>query len=195
MTNSVAFAVASLFVLFTPGPTNTLLLASATSVGFRRSLLLPLAEVAGYMTALTVLILGVGPLVRSVPVLAMALKLGCAAYLVLLSVMLWRRVGETSAAGSPITPSRVFIATLLNPKALVFAFLIVPFAFDRDWTKPLPYLGALSLMIAFAGFSWITAGELLGSAVKRESTRGFVQRACAAVLLVFAGTLVVSVTR
>ena len=195
MTNPVAFALASLFLLFTPGPTNTLLFASAASAGFRKSLLLPVAEVAGYLTAIMLLMFGIGPLVRSVPAVATALKLGCAAYLVVLSTTLWVQRGREATFREAIKPSRVYIATVLNPKAPVFAFLIVPFAFDRDWTKPLPYLAALSLMIAFAGCSWIAAGGLLGLSVQRQSTRTLIQRLCAAVLLGFAGTLVFSATR
>lgn len=195
MTNPVAFALASLFLLFTPGPTNTLLFASAASAGFRRSLLLPFAEVAGYLTAIILLMFGIGPLVRSVPTFETALKLGCAAYLVVLSTTLWMQGGRVTTFREPIKPSRVYIATVLNPKAPVFAFFIVPFAFDRDWTRPLPYLAALSLLIVFAGFSWITAGGLLGLSIQRQSTRALIQRLCAAVLLVFAGTLVFSVAR
>ena len=195
MTHPVSFALASLLLLFAPGPTNTLLFASAASAGFRRSASLPLAEIAGYLTAFVVLLLGVGPLVRSAPVLAIALKLGCTGYLVFLSVTLWLQAGRGTTLREPIKPVRLYVATVINPKALVFAFLIVPFALDGQWLKALPYLVALVPMIALAGFSWIAAGDLLGSVAPGQSTREMIQRLCAVLLLAFAGTLAFSVMR
>jgi threonine/homoserine/homoserine lactone efflux protein len=195
MTEPVAFAVSALLLLFTPGPTNTLLFVSGAAAGFKRSLLLPLAELAGYLSALASLIAGVGPLVRTAPVLANVLKLGSVAWLVYLAITLWTRADRPGAGPEKMKPSRVYIATIMNPKSLVFGFVIVPYVLDRDWPRALPYIAALALFIAFAGVSWILAGGLLGRSVGRQRIKKPIERIGAVVLLAFAVTLFVSVVR
>ena len=56
--------------------------------------------------------------------LAVALRLVCALYLLMLAVMLWRRQRRVDLC--EITVRRVFLTTLSNPKGLVFAFVILP---------------------------------------------------------------------
>lgn len=56
------------------------------------------------------------------------------AYLLWLAVRLWQRGGDTLARGALVTPGQVFVTTLLNPKALVFALGIVPFGAPRAWS-------------------------------------------------------------
>ncbi len=90
MTDPIAFLLACAAVLFVPGPTNTLLATSGAAGGFRRSALLPLAELSGYPIAIWVLALLVAPLVHASPVLSIVLRLTCGAYLVWSAIHLWR---------------------------------------------------------------------------------------------------------
>mgnify|MGYP006894100190 CR=1 FL=1 len=60
MTDPIAFVLAVIGLLATPGPTNTLLAASGAAVGFRRSLHLILAEAAGYLCSILVLAVMLG---------------------------------------------------------------------------------------------------------------------------------------
>lgn len=127
MLDPIAFAPAVLALLLTPGPTNTLLAASGATVGVRRSLRLVPCEIAGYGISIFVLILLVGPLVAGHAAFGAALRMAAAGYLAWSAVVLWRTAGERFAdAPRPISPRRVFTTTLLNPKALVFAFAIFP---------------------------------------------------------------------
>ncbi|HZF76664.1 MAG TPA: lysine transporter LysE, partial [Acetobacteraceae bacterium] len=63
MQDPVLFALAVLFILGTPGPTNTLLATSGATAGFRRSLILLPAEAAGYGISILTLGLVLGPVV------------------------------------------------------------------------------------------------------------------------------------
>jgi len=66
---------------------------------------------------------------------------------------------ESSAAlyeGAPITFYRVFITTLLNPKAIIFAFALLPS--QIGFLNLLPWLLGLSVLIATAGTGWIILG-------------------------------------
>ena len=65
MTEPLAFILAVLGLLATPGPTNTLLAASGAAVGLRRSLHLIPAEVSGYLCSILALALVLGPVAQT----------------------------------------------------------------------------------------------------------------------------------
>ena len=81
-----------------------------------------------------------------------------------------------------ITPQRVFVTTLLNPKALVFALGVIPF----DVERPAAYLAAFLAMTAGAACAWTAAGAALGRMLAHGSLQRFVPRVSAAVLALFA---------
>ena len=125
MQDVLSFILSVVLLLAMPGPTNTLLAASAASVGFRRSLRLLPAELGGYMIAITLYRTAAAPLVAGWPAAAPLLKLLAAAYLIGSSVGLVRRgVAAGHFTTAPMT--RVFVTTLLNPKALILALAIFP---------------------------------------------------------------------
>jgi threonine/homoserine/homoserine lactone efflux protein len=127
MEDPALFALAVLVILGTPGPTNSLLATGGATLGWRRALSLIPAEAAGYGISITVLGLLLGPVVAGQPLVATALRLLVGAYLLVLAVRLWRRGAPGWTGGALVRPRQVFVTTLLNPKALVFAFGVVPF--------------------------------------------------------------------
>jgi threonine/homoserine/homoserine lactone efflux protein len=147
MVDPIAFTLAALTLLLMPGPTNTLLLTSGTVAGWRRSIGLAVAELLGYSAAILLLVVGIGPLVRAFPPLALGLKIVAALYLISVAVVLWRRGGVETGRTAPIEFHRLFVTTLFNPKALIFAFFIVPHLFDGRLGESPPYLLALGIMI------------------------------------------------
>jgi threonine/homoserine/homoserine lactone efflux protein len=195
MTDPVTFALAVLALLATPGPTNTLLATSGATAGLRRSLPLIIAEISGYMISISVLSLVVGPLVRASPVLGMGLRVACGLYLIYVAVKLWREGGDAFTSDKPVSFPRVFVATLLNPKAIVFAFVIVPFLGEGAVGKALPYMAALAGMIVSVALCWISAGAVFRAATSENVGRGVVRRTGAVVLGVFATLIVGSVLR
>lgn len=166
MEDPLLFALAVLAVLGTPGPTNSLLATAGATAGLRRSLPLIAAEAAGYTLAILTIGLLLGPVMAGAPLLATALRLAVGAYLLLLAVRLWRRGGAALATGAVITSRQVFVTTLLNPKAIVFALGILPFGAGQGAWPPY-MLGFLTLLTAVAT-AWITAGALLGAAAGRR---------------------------
>jgi threonine/homoserine/homoserine lactone efflux protein len=184
MEDPLLFALAVLAVLGTPGPTNSLLATAGATAGLRRSLPLIAAEAAGYTLAILTIGLLLGPVLAGAPLLATVLRLAVGAYLLLLAVRLWRRGGTALATGAVITPRQVFVTTLLNPKAIVFALGILPFAAGQGVWPPY-MLGFLALLIAVAT-AWITAGALLGAAAGRRGWGRAVPRVGAAAVGGFA---------
>lgn len=186
MTDPLAFALAVLALLATPGPTNTLLATSGAAAGFRRSLHLVVAEICGYMFSITTLSLLIGPLVRASHTLGVALKVGCALFLFYAAWRLWREGAAAITSGKPVQFRRLLIATALNPKGVVFAFVIVPYLSHGQVNEALPYMGALAAMIALVGSAWIAIGATLRASASQKLDSGLVRRTGAIVLCVFA---------
>ena len=182
-----AFVLASLTLLATPGPTNTLLATSGAGVGVRRSLPLLVAEFGGYVLAISLLIGLVGPVVAAAPVVGTALRLAAALYLLYLAAKLWQKGVEMPADETSVTFVNVFVTTLLNPKAIIFAFTLLPA--DLALTALVPWMAGLSLMIAVVGGIWIAAGASLrrGFAGIVPSRIGY--RLSAVALALLAGSL------
>ena len=158
MEDPTLFVLTVLFILGTPGPTNTLLATSGAAAGLRRSLPLLPAEAAGYFISILVIGLVLGPVVAQSPLLATGLRLAVGAYLCWLAVRLWRQGGVVADAAGTVRPHQVFVTTLLNPKAIVFALGVVPFASPHAWAYMLGFMAIL----AAVGLGWILAGTGLG---------------------------------
>ena len=175
---------AALLLLLLPGPTNALVAAATATGGTGR---LPGALVAvlmAYGLALTLLGLGAGTLAEVVPTAAPILKLLASAALLVSAIKLWR---ADPAAGTALPTRRLFLITLLNPKALVLAFAILPPGL------PSPALAVgMAGAIAVATAVWGFLGLVLGRLGRRYVGAGALNRATAGVLAAFAGVLMVT---
>jgi threonine/homoserine/homoserine lactone efflux protein len=155
----LTFVAASIALLITPGPTNTLLATSGASIGVRRSLSLLGAEICGYLAAITILQVMVGPLIAAMPVVGITLRITFAVYLVYLAIKLWQYGTAEFEASGPITFNRVLLTTFLNPKGLIFALTVLPQ--ESHLPALLPWIAALALMIGAIGYVWIVVGASL----------------------------------
>ncbi len=182
MEDPTLFLLTVLFILGTPGPTNTLLATSGAACGLRRSLPLLPAEAAGYFISIMLIGLVLGPVVAQSPQLATGLRLAVGAYLCWLAVRLWRQGGTVAGAAARVRPHQVFVTTLLNPKGIVFALGVVPFASPQVWA----YMLAFMLTLAVVGFGWIVAGTGLGRAARRGGHPRLVPRLGATAIGAFA---------
>ncbi|MBB5692798.1 LysE family transporter [Muricoccus pecuniae] len=185
MQDPILFALTVLLILGTPGPTNTLLAAAGGTVGFRRALPLVPAEAGGYLISIHAIGLALGPVIASRPEVALGLRLAVGAYLLLLAAKLWRR-GAVDLSTAPVTPRQVFVTTLLNPKAIVFALGVIPFGAERWWPYTLGFLG----LLAGVALAWIALGAVLGRAAGAVGRAGLVPRVGAAAVGAFAILLV-----
>jgi threonine/homoserine/homoserine lactone efflux protein len=187
MPDPILFTLVVLAVLGMPGPTNTLLATAGATGGVRRSLVLIPAESAGYLVTITTLGMVVGPAVTASPWLATVLRCAVGAYLVVLAARLWRHGGVSLAPGAAVTPTNLFVTTLLNPKGIVFALAIVPFGAPSVWRYMLGFL----VMAVSAAICWVAAGAVLGGLANMRGWAGFVPRVSAITLTTFVGLLVV----
>ncbi|WP_207484026.1 lysine transporter LysE [Arenibaculum pallidiluteum] len=174
-------------ILATPGPTNTLLAASAARRGIVPSLSLVPAELTGYLVAIAAWGLVLGPAMAVLPQLGPALRLACAAYLARAAVRLWR-AGAPGGEVAAIGPCGVLVATLLNPKALLFAVGVFPEAAFHSIAGFLEAAGGFSAVLVPVALGWIALGAgLAGGGRGRRSD--LAQRGAAMVLLAFSASL------
>jgi threonine/homoserine/homoserine lactone efflux protein len=179
-----AFVLAVAALLSVPGPTNTLLAASGAAIGIRSSLRLVPMEILGYLVAIGCLLAVVVPLTASHPLVPIASKLLASAYLTWSAVQLWRDGGaELMKVPAPASPGRLFLTTLLNPKALIFAVVIFP---HTGLVTLAPHAAVFSALVAGIGGGWIVLGSLIARSAAGSATPRRISRLAAIALGIFA---------
>ena len=187
MSGMVAFVLSVIALLAVPGPTNTLLAASGAAIGSRRSIMLIPAEISGYLVAIGCLLESVRPLAASHPMVPVASKLLAGAYLTWTAVRLWREgAAELLIVPAPASPARLFLTTLLNPKALIFAFVIFP---RTDIVSLGPYVAIFATLVVVIGGGWILLGGLIARSAGGIATPRRISRVAAVALGVFASLI------
>jgi threonine/homoserine/homoserine lactone efflux protein len=180
---ALSFSLAVLTLLAVPGPTNTLLAASGAALGWRRSLPLLPAEISGYILSISLLMAVLGPIMAAQPVLAAGLKLAAGGWIAWCGWRMWRQSAQTLAVpAAPVGFRQVFLTTLINPKAVIFALVVFP---PMPLAQQGPTLALFSLITIVVGASWIMLGALLARAVAPRR----VQAVAALALGLFAVTL------
>ena len=151
-------------ILLTPGPTNTLLASSGVQVGLRKSVKLIPAEVLGYVISISAWGMLIGKVSTTLPLLPAILKLLSACYIIFLAIKLWHTANQEIELNQPTIRTReLFCATLLNPKALLFASAIFPVAAWSDFHIYLIHMMAYLALITPIALFWIFLGSLLAS--------------------------------
>jgi threonine/homoserine/homoserine lactone efflux protein len=152
---TAAFLWAILALLLTPGPTNTLMAVAAAQRGIGRVVRLLPAELAGYLTAVIPLVWVGAELLDRLPAAAHALEFAAAVWVMLLAIRLWGLPGGQD--GGEVTARRVYVTTLLNPKALVFGLVLLPSPAEPAFTGQLVLF---CLSVAVVALLWGSAGAL-----------------------------------
>ena len=152
MTDPINFALAVLFLLSVPGPTNTLLATAATANSFRNCLSLMPAEMAGYTISINIL-----PFVRPFAerIAPTDLRTVCACYLLYVAWTLWRSAGM-SVAG-PFASSRVHNHAIIKGCGACSSY----FGFRRrsgSTSRAGLFLGICALCCG----RWLTLGAVIG---------------------------------
>ncbi|MEZ0002984.1 LysE family translocator [Sinorhizobium fredii] len=177
----LTFALAILLLLATPGPTNTLLWLSGAAVGMRRSLPLLLGELAGYLTVIVPVAVLAAPLLSAHPSIGLVLKLAAAGWILFMAHALWTMKAH-GASERPIAPGQIFVTTLLNPKALIIALVIMP---QVGLQAMLPWFLGFAALTLGAGSLWIATGTLLALLPRRPVGPRLPRRIAAACLVAF----------
>ncbi|OTG83838.1 LysE family translocator [Acinetobacter sp. ANC 4648] len=173
-------------ILLTPGPTNTLLASSGIQVGVRRSLALIPAEALGYFISITVWGVIIGTVSKQFPIIPTILKLFSAGYILFLALKLWRTATQAVNFDQPtIRPRELFVATLLNPKALLFASAIFPVFVWKSMAAYTAHMLIFLLLIVPIAFFWTYIGSVLASNKVSWLNQCNMQRTASVVLISF----------
>ena len=167
-------------ILLTPGPTNTLLASSGIQVGVRKSLRLIPAESIGYLVSISIWGLVIGTVSSQFPILPIFLKLLSALYIIFLAIKLWKTADIQASYHLPTIRAReLFCATLLNPKALLFASAIFP------GNNYLAHIGMFLILIVPIALFWTFIGSVLASNKVRWLNQSNLQKTASLVLVSF----------
>ncbi|RKG34506.1 LysE family translocator [Acinetobacter tianfuensis] len=175
-----------IMILLTPGPTNTLLASSGLQVGVKKSFRLIPAEAFGYLLSISFWGFLIGKISVYLPALPPILKLFSAGYILYLALKLWKTANAVQDLNQvSIRDWQLFIATLLNPKALLFASAVFP---AIAWAEPSYYVAhmlAFLLLIIPIAFFWTLIGSMLSSNKVRWLNQCTMQKTASLVLMSF----------
>jgi threonine/homoserine/homoserine lactone efflux protein len=189
--SATLMTLGSAIVLVMPGPTNTLLATAGLRWGIRRSAHLTGAEFAGYLVSISCWGYFLSHAATSLSWLPTLLRIASSLYLAYLSVRMWHTSNLVPSSEQRTIGLRVlFTATLLNPKAILFAGTIFPVAAFRGFTAYLEAMAIFTLLLIPIGLSWIALGAELGSGRLMRVSPVHVQRCASIILAAFSLSLV-----
>lgn len=158
-----------------PGPNNTLLLASGISFGFRRTVSHVVGTSIGISLLVAIAATGAGIVVTADPGVATALKIGASAYLIYLAIRLAPGVsiGDTTAA-HPFTVFKGTAFQFINPKGWVFALALASvFASGGSITFATGaiVLVTVAAIVAATAAGWAAGGSALSRVLRSDRAR------------------------
>ena len=173
-------------ILLTPGPTNTLLASSGIQIGVRKSLRLIPAEAIGYLIAITVWGVIIGSVSTQFPMLPTLLKLLSAFYIIFLAIKLWKTADIEASFNLPTIRAReLFCATLLNPKALLFASAVFPSTAWLSVNNYAAHIAMFLVLIVPIALFWTFIGSILASNKVRWLNQSNLQKTASIILISF----------
>lgn len=159
-----AFLLTSTAILLTPGPTNTVLATCGAAFGVKRAAVMPVAEALGYLIAISGFTI-VSDYLRGNDSALFAVKLAASIWLLYSARQLWTQATVHHLGTPKETFFRVFVTTLVNPKAMLVGTVIIPPAVSNPWVLIVTYAG-LSLTM---GLLWVLLGASMPRGIKRHA--------------------------
>ena len=157
------FCLSLIALLFAPGPTNALLALSGAEAGAWRSLrLLPLVVVAYAITVVPLSLLG-DDLIRQQHWVRAGVTLAAALWVAWMAYAQWRRTDDDAPITGSVRGWKLFITTMLNPKAFIIGLVLIPSQPQQGAA-----LGLLLAVLIAATTGW----TLLGGALHGKDAGG-----------------------
>jgi threonine/homoserine/homoserine lactone efflux protein len=166
MDQALAFGLVALVVIAIPGPSVVFTVARALTYGRAVALLNVVGNSLGLLTALVLVVLGLGQIVATSELVYQIVKIGGALYLVYLGVQALRHrhaisvSGEGNSSATPLKPLTAlrqgFMVGFTNPKGYVMFVALLPQFLDRSRghaSLQMLLLGSIAFVIGFCSDS------------------------------------------
>lgn len=152
--NFLALFVFAGIAAFTPGPNNTLLMASGVNFGFRRTLPMVAGITIGFPLMIALIGLGLGRVFEIYPLLYQILKYAGAAYMLYLAwkIATARRSDVEGGEGKPIGFLQTCLFQWINPKGWIMAITAL-----SAYTVASHYYHGVAIVVATFVFMGITS--------------------------------------
>ena len=178
----------ALVMSITPGPNNTMLLASGVNFGFRRTLPHMMGITSGCIVMMIAIGLGLGQLFARFPVLYSALEIASAAYLLYLAwkIAASRTLSVDAADKHPMTFFQAAAFQWVNPKAWMMVVTgVTAFRLNDNLLLNAVLLAAVFAVVNLPSISiWAAFGLAVRRFLSRPSVLRAFNWAMAALLIV-----------
>jgi threonine/homoserine/homoserine lactone efflux protein len=164
----IALQLFAAIAAYTPGPNNTLLMASGVNFGFRRSLPLVFGVAFGFPLMIGLIGLGLGRVFETYATLYIALKYAGAAYMLFLA---WKiATSQPSGSGAttdakPLSFLQMALFQWINPKGWIMAITAL-----SAYTSASSYYTGVAVVVAtfvLMGLTSAIAWALFGAGLKQ----------------------------
>jgi RhtB (resistance to homoserine/threonine) family protein len=196
----LAFAIASIALILTPGPDQLLIAARAVGQGREAGVVASLGIGAGLIIHIFAAALGIAALVAALPLALDLIRYAGAAYLLWLGIRLVRARPEEAeaivAARAPLWAvfRQGVVTNLLNPKIVLFFLAFLPQFVTPETPHPALRMIILGAAFSVAGTLWnivvaYSAGAAGAWMRRRPRVRKFQERFTGAVFIALAARL------
>ncbi len=151
----VAYTLACIVIILVPGPTVTLVVASAMRHGTRAGLLNVAGTQAGIALMIAIVGFGLNSMIEAMGHWFEWVRLLGAAYLIWIGWQMIRSSGRLTDGAPPIAPRggfflQGFLVAVSNPKTLIFFGAFIPQFIDhsRDYAPQIAIMGLTALLFA-----------------------------------------------
>ena len=164
----IALQLFAAIAAYTPGPNNTLLMASGVNFGFRRSLPLIAGVAIGFPLMIGLVGLGLGRVFETYATLYTALKYAGAAYMLYLAwkIATSQPSGSSETSGNkPLSFVQMALFQWINPKGWIMSVTAL-----SAYTSANAYYTGVAVVVAtfvFMGLTSAIAWALFGSGLKQ----------------------------
>jgi threonine/homoserine/homoserine lactone efflux protein len=164
ISSAALFVLGTVIVLIMPGPTNTLLAAAGLRDGVMRSARLTGAELAGYVVSITVWGHFLSQAAHSLTWLPTLVRIASSIFIAYLAIKMWRTAVLPPTSGQQAIGLRtLFVATLFNPKAILFAGTIFPAVAFASLPAYFEAMAIFATLLIPIGLVWVMFGAALSS--------------------------------
>lgn len=185
MIESWLFVLAMMAVLMTPGPSNALLASSAHQQGMAKTIVLVPAELMGYFYAINIWALIIHLSAPVWPNLIHILHFLSIVYVLWLAFHLWKsaHLQQHNQKHPSIQPRELFLTSLKNPKAILFAAGIFPL---ETWNSPLNFVmvfTVFALVLLPVALFWMSFGRAILSGQNQKIKADLLYKGSALMLI------------